>query len=304
MQTIRRTAEPIVWWRLMRPHTLTASFIPVFAGTAMALFENGFRADLFVAMLTASLLIQAATNMVNEYFDYVRGLDNEQTVGIGGTIVRDGVAPKLVRNLAYGFYGLSVLLGLYICAESSWWVALAGTVSILVSYLYSAGPLPISSTPFGELFSGLFMGPVIILITFYIQAGYLSVAAVNVSLSLGLLIGAINLSNNIRDKDGDKAHGRKTLAVLLGRRRAIKLLAGIFIAAFIWISLLSATGMVTPWALLVLLSIPKAVQAVRGFIGKSTPFEMMPAMKSTAQLNTFFGLLLSIGFMIGFFLTP
>lgn len=304
MQTIRRTAEPNVWWRLMRPHTLTASFIPVFAGTAMALFENGFRADLFVAMLLASLLIQAATNMVNEYFDYVRGLDNEKTVGIGGTIVRDGVAPKLVRNLAYGFYGLSVLLGLYICAESSWWVALAGTLSILVSYLYSAGPLPISSTPFGELFSGLFMGPVIILITFYIQTGYLSVAAVNVSLSLGLLIGAINLSNNIRDKDGDKAHGRKTLAVLLGRQRAIKLLAATFIAAFIWISLLSVTGLVTPWTLLVLFSIPKAVQAVRGFIGKSTPFEMMPAMKSTAQLNTFFGMLLSIGFMIGFFLNP
>src|SRR5690606_10376499 len=114
------------------------------------------------------------------------------------------IAPKRVRNLAYVFYLMAVVLGIYICSQSSWWVALAGTVSILVSYLYSAGPLPISSTPFGELFSGLFMGPVIILISYYIQTGYLSASALFVSLSLGLLIGAINLSNNIRDKDGDK----------------------------------------------------------------------------------------------------
>jgi 1,4-dihydroxy-2-naphthoate octaprenyltransferase len=304
MQPTLQTADLNVWWRMIRPHTLTASFIPVFSGTAMAIFDNGFRPDMFLAMLLASLLIQAATNMINEYFDYVRGLDNPASVGIGGTIVRDGIAPKLVRNLAFFFYGLAVLLGIYICAGSSWWVALAGTVSILVSYFYSAGPLPISSTPFGELFSGLFMGPVIILITYFIQTGSLSAPVVFVSLSLGLLIGAINLSNNIRDKDGDKAHGRKTLAVLLGRPKAIVLLAATFTAAFVWIALLAATGYVTPWVLLVLLSVPKAVQAVRGFIGKETPFEMMPAMKSTAQLNTFFGLLLSIGFIIGFFVAP
>lgn len=304
MQPALQPADLNVWWRMIRPHTLTASFIPVFAGTAMALSDGGFRADLFFAMLLASLLIQGATNMVNEYYDYVRGLDNEQSVGIGGTIVRDGVAPVTVRNLAFAFYGLAVLLGVYICSETSWWVAVAGTVSILVSYFYSAGPLPISSTPLGELFSGLFMGPVIILIAYFIQTGSLSAAAVCVSVSFGLTIGAINLSNNIRDRDGDASHGRRTLPVLLGRPKSIGLLAAMFAVAFIWIGLLAAWGLVTPWTLLVLLSIPKAVQAVRGFVGKRTPVDMMPAMKSTAQLNTFFGMLLSIGFVIGFFVAP
>jgi 1,4-dihydroxy-2-naphthoate octaprenyltransferase len=300
MQPALQTAEPNMWWRMIRPHTLTASFIPVFAGTAMAL-SAGVRADLFFAMLLASLLIQAATNMVNEYFDYVRGLDNEQSVGIGGTIVRDGVPAKTVRNLAFAFYGLAVVLGIYICAESSWWVALAGTVSILVSYLYSAGPLPISSTPFGELFSGLFMGPVIILIAYFIQTGSLDATAICVSVSLGLTIGAINLSNNIRDRDGDASHGRRTLPVLLGRPKSIGLLAAMFAAAFAWIGLLAIAGFITPWTLLVLLAVPKAVRAVRGFIGKETAVDMMPAMKSTAQLNTLFGLLLCAGFVIGFF---
>ena len=73
-----------VWWRLLRPHTLTASFIPVFVGTMFAFVnENVFHVQLFLAMLLASILIQAATNMFNEYYDYVRGLDNEKSVGIG-----------------------------------------------------------------------------------------------------------------------------------------------------------------------------------------------------------------------------
>lgn len=301
IQVQSTTASVQVWWRLMRPHTLTASFVPVFIGTAMALFHNQLHIPLFIAMLTASVLIQAATNMINEYFDYVRGLDNEHSVGIGGTIVRDGVSPRTVRNLAILFYLFAVAIGVYICMESSWWVAAVGSLSILVSYLYSAGPIPISSTPLGELFSGLFMGPVIIMITYYIQTKMLTMDFILLSISVGLLIGAINLSNNIRDLDGDKEHGRKTLAILLGRPRAIKLLAAIFTAAFVITIALVLLGIVTPWVLLVIFSIPKAVQAVRQFQGKTLPYEMMPAMRSTAQLNTIFGLLLAAGLVIGFF---
>lgn len=92
-----------VWWRLLRPHTLTAAFVPVFVGTMFAALEQSINFWLFAAMLLASILIQAATNMFNEYYDYVRGLDNENSVGIGGTIVRDGISPRTVLTLAFTF---------------------------------------------------------------------------------------------------------------------------------------------------------------------------------------------------------
>jgi len=85
-----------VWWQLTRPHTLTAAFAPVLLGTALAIETSGIHWGLFLAMLIASLLIQAATNMFNEYYDYVRGLDNENSIGIGGAIVRHGIKPKTV----------------------------------------------------------------------------------------------------------------------------------------------------------------------------------------------------------------
>lgn len=289
-----------MWWRLMRPHTLTASFVPVAVGTAAALYVGHVQLLLVLSMLVASMLIQAATNMFNEYFDYVKGLDTAESVGIGGTIVRDGIAPKRVLQLAITFYVIAALLGVYICAQSSWWVAVIGLICMAVGYLYSGGPYPISSTPFGELFSGVFMGTIIIMITFFIQSGRVTTDVFLLSISSTLLIGAINLANNIRDLDGDKEGGRRTLAILLGRPKAVTFLSGIFAIAFAWIAVLVAAQAVTVWALLVFLSIPKAVQASRQFRGKTKPIEMMPAMKATAQLNTFFGFLLSIGLIVGY----
>lgn len=290
-----------VWWQLMRPHTLTASFVPVILGTVLA-YEllDRIHVGLFLAMLIASILIQAATNMFNEYYDYKRGLDTEESVGIGGTIVRDGVQPKVIMRLALLFIAISILLGVYICANSSWWIAVVGLISILVGYLYTGGPLPISSTPFGEIMSGLFMGINIILISFFIQTGTITTTSILVSIPTTILIGVINLSNNIRDVKGDKEFGRKTLPVLLGRDRALIIMAGCFLISYLWIIGLIIFYNLTPWLLIVFLSTPKAYNAVKGFIGKSEPIEMMPAMKATAQTNTIFGFLLSIGFIISF----
>ncbi|PLT29306.1 1,4-dihydroxy-2-naphthoate polyprenyltransferase [Peribacillus deserti] len=291
-----------VWWQLTRPHTLTAGFVPVLVGTALALNDDAsFHIPVFICMMIATLFIQMATNMFNEYYDFKRGLDNENSIGIGGAIVREGVSPKTVLNIALSLYGLSVLLGIYICVVSSWWLALIGLICMAVGYLYTGGPLPIAYTPFGELFAGLFMGVFVILISFFIQAGYVSSNAVLVSIPVALLVGAINLSNNIRDLDGDKENGRKTLAILCGRKNAVIVLGSMMGVSYLWVIILIASGLASPWLLIVFFSVPKAVKAIKGFIGKTQPLQMMPAMKATAQTNTIFGFLLSIGLFISYF---
>ncbi|MCM2531342.1 1,4-dihydroxy-2-naphthoate polyprenyltransferase [Neobacillus pocheonensis] len=288
-----------VWWQMTRPHTLTASFVPVLLGTALALRHGKIHLGLFVAMLIASLLIQAATNMFNEYFDFKRGLDTEHSVGIGGTIVRDGIKPKTVLNLAFGFYGIALLLGVYICMNSSWWLALLGLFCMTVGYFYTGGPIPIAYTPFGEIVAGFFMGMLIILISFFIQTGMVDSTSILVSIPIMVLVGEILLSNNIRDLDGDKENGRKTLAILLGKKRAIYLLAGMFTFSYVWVLALIITGVAPVWIAIVILSAPKAIKATKGFIENSLPIQMAPAMKATAQTNTIFGFLLTVGIFIG-----
>lgn len=291
-----------VWWRLMRPHTLTASFIPVFVGTMLAYQEMNINWSLFIAMLVASMLIQAATNMFNEYYDFVLGLDTDESVGIGGTIVRDGVNPKKIRNLAILFYGISLLLGVFICIASSWWIAVIGLICMAIGYLYTGGPMPISYTPFGELFSGVLMGMVIIGITFFIQTGAITWDIIWISIPLTIFIGSLNLANNIRDRDGDKIGGRKTIAVLVGREKAITLLACLFMIAYAWTLGLILLELLPYWAFLTFLSVPKAISVIKNFRGKNEPIEMMPAMVATGKTNTFYGFLLGISLIINMFL--
>lgn len=288
-----------IWWQLTRPHTLTASFAPVFLGTMIAIRDTSIDWILFSAMLIASLLIQAATNMFNEYYDFARGLDNEKSIGIGGAIVRNGVKPKTVLGLAFILYGIAGILGIYICMQTTWWLLLVGGIAMIIGYVYTGGPYPIAYTPFGELFSGLFMGFLIVIIAFYIQTATITVDSILLAVPSTLLVAAIMMANNIRDIVGDEASGRKTLAILAGRPAAVNILLSFFVLSYLWIVVLVISGLITPWTLLVFISVLKPVKIIRIFKKHTEPLKVMPAMKDTGITNTLFAVLLAIGLLIG-----
>lgn len=283
-------------WKMTRPHTLTATFAPVILGTVMALAVTDIDWAMFAAIMIACLCLQIATNLFNEYYDFKRGLDTADSVGIGGGIVRHGLKPGNVLTVAFVLYGIAAILGVYICMNSSWWLVAIGVFGMAVGYLYTGGPLPIAYTPFGELFAGVLMGSGFVLISYFVQTGTITLDSVLISLPIAILVGAINMSNNIRDIEEDIIGGRKTLAILLGRDRAIALLMVAFIVSFAWIIGLIAVGIISPWALIVFLGIKKPIEAIRAFrIGKE---QMRVAMKSTALTNTIFSFLLAIGLFI------
>lgn len=287
-----------IGWRLTRPHTLTASFIPVLIGSALALNAGALHFGRLVAMLLASLLIQAGTNVINEYYDFKRGLDSRDSVGIGGTIVRDGVPAPLVLRIGLVMFGLAIILGVYVAAESSWWVLVIGLAAMLVGYGYSAGPRPIAYTPFGELVSGILMGGLIVVLSFFIQTNYVNGLCLLIATPPVLFIGAILMANNLRDLENDQRHGRRTLAIVLGRTVATQVFAGMLAAAYLvgigsWIWALHSA-----WPFLALASVLVAVRAVRLFQRGGSPAVMGPAMKATAAINTQFGLGLVVGLLL------
>jgi 1,4-dihydroxy-2-naphthoate octaprenyltransferase len=288
-----------VGWRLTRPFTLTASLVPVLTGTALAAAGGALRPGPAWAFLVAAMLIQAATNMFNEYFDYRRGLDTHEHVGIAGAIVRDGVSPRTVLALGWLFAGTAIALGLYISASSSWWVFAIGLACIGVAYLYSAGPVPLAYTPFGELVAGIMMGPVIVLLVYFVSTGALSPVAAVVSVPVGLLIGSILLANNLRDLEQDRQGGRRTLAIRLGRTGASRVLAGVFAAAYVIIVALVGLSLLSPWTLAVLVAGPLGVKAARGFFRFDRPGDLVPAFKATSMQLLAFGALLVIGLLVG-----
>src|SRR4030095_2574243 len=208
--------------------------LPVCVGSAVAFAIVGIRApDLFAAMLVASVLIQIATNMFNEYFDYKHGLDTPQTVGIAGAIVGGLVSPGAVFKAGTACYVVALILGLYIVYRTSPIVLLLGLASAAGGYFYTGGPIPIAYTPFGELEVFIFMGPVIVGLAYFIQADSLSPSAIWASIPLGCLVASILPAKNLRDVVADGKVGRHTVPVTLGRNVGLVIYAALLAGAFI-----------------------------------------------------------------------
>ena len=249
-----------------RPHSYPASIAPVLFGATYALgYEIKFSILKFILFLLACLLIQAATNLFNEYYDYKHGLDKVDSEGISGSIVKGNLSPKEVMVGALVLYTLAFGLGLILTFMTSIYVLLVGLVCMLAGYFYTAGKYPIAYSPFGEVVSGFFMGTIIIALSFYFQTGYVNADIIVVSIPLFIMIGAILLANNIRDLDNDKESGRRTYAILVGRNNAIKTMAISFIVVYLLNVLFIITKYASWWNLLVFVTIPLAIKIIKGF---------------------------------------
>lgn len=278
-----------------RPHSYPASIAPVLFGATYALgYESKFSILKFILFLLACLLIQAATNLFNEYYDYKHGLDKIDSEGISGSIVKGNLSPREVMIGALVLYVLAFILGLILTFMTSLYVLLVGLVCMLAGYFYTGGKYPIAYSPFGEVVSGFFMGTIIISLSFYFQTGYVNADIIVVSLPLFIMIGAILLANNIRDLDNDKESGRRTYAILVGRNNAIKTLASSFVVVYLLNIVFAVIKCVSWYNLLVLVTIPLAIKIIKGFSENNHKTTMAPFMVLTAKLTIFVGFIMSL----------
>ncbi|EUJ38005.1 1,4-dihydroxy-2-naphthoate polyprenyltransferase [Brochothrix campestris] len=286
------------WWKLLRPHTLASSYVPVFVGSAAALHYTTFKVLPFLAMLFAAFLIQTGTNLFNEYYDYKRGHDDENKVGHGGAITNEKMSASFIRNLAFLSFIIALLLGLYLCVTVSWYLALIGLISMIVGFLYTGGPLPIAHTPLGELMAGFFMGGIITYISFFIQTDFINQVIVYLSLPLILMIGNMLLANSLRDLEEDTRNGRLTLAILLGKRWGTVLYAALWLISFGWTWSLIFTIHLTPFLLLTLIAIPPAAISVIVFWRQTEVIKMIPGMANCSKAIKYYGLLTTLALLI------
>ena len=278
-----------------RPHSYPASVAPVLFGATYALgYEIKFSILKFILFLLACLLIQAATNLFNEYYDYKHGLDKIDSEGISGSIVKGNLSSREVMVGALVLYALAFVLGLILTFITSFYVLLVGLVCMLAGYFYTGGKYPIAYSPFGEVVSGFFMGTIIITLSFYFQTGYVNADIIVVSVPLFIMIGAILLANNIRDLDNDKESGRRTYAILVGRNNAIKTLTNSFVVVYFLNIVFAVTKYISWYNLLVLATIPLAIKIIKGFSANNDKKTMAPFMVLTAKLTIFVGFIMSL----------
>lgn len=226
--------------QLAAPHTWAASVTPVLLTGAIVYRDYGnLNTVLFLVLLLICILMQSAVNTLNDYHDKISGADTKDDAveASDAVLVYNDIAPVKARNLAVLFLAAAALLAVYPVVHGGWRVLAIGLTGALIVVLYSAGPMPLSHLPVGEVISGFVMGGLIPLGCYTALTGVFYPGIMGATLPVALGIAFIMLTNNTCDVDKDVRAGRKTLPVLLGRPKTLVLYK---ILMYAWVTVMGA----------------------------------------------------------------
>jgi 1,4-dihydroxy-2-naphthoate polyprenyltransferase len=286
------------WLMASRPRTLTAAMTPVVVGTALALRAHAFNAPLALAALIAAILIQIGANFANDLYDFKKGADTPDRLGPTRVTSAGLLAPRTVEIGMWLTFGLAALFGLYLIYAGGWPILAIGVASILAGIAYTGGPVPLGYIGLGDLLVFVFFGLAAVGGTFYVQAHTATPPVFFAAAAIGVLTTNILVVNNVRDADTDRAAGKRTLAVLLGRNAARGEYAVLLLVAYATPFVLWLAFAMSPWVLLALLSLPLAVRLARTVLTAADGPAMNQALAGTAQLLAVYGLLLAVGIIL------
>ena len=302
-------AKARAWKQAIRPLSLTASLVPIMVGGAIALsVVDTFNFFLFFMTLLGGLIIQAGTNMINDWKDAKR--DNENSGGIrpftgGSKMIQLG----LISRGDMGYFGIvlsciALLIGIFLITVSGLGLIPFILYGILAGLFYTneSGKFSFINLAPGiaEFLIATTFGVMMTMGTFYVQTGYYSLQSFLISLPVAIFISNVLLINQFQDSDADKKSNKNTLVVRLGKRKAKNVLIGGFILAYLIIGLLPLLNFAPTTLYVAFLSIPFAIQAIR-YAHKNydkTPGDLVPGNAHTAIAHLFTGLLLVFAFLL------
>lgn len=284
-----------IWFQAVRFFSFTASVVPILVGSALALIDGAFSFWLVGLMLIASVACHAGANLANDYYDYKRGIDTDESLGPSKVIQQELLTPDEVKQGMFVAFTIATVLGLVVVFDSGWEILALALASLAVAYFYTGGPKPLAYVGLGEIAVFIFMGPVMVCGAYYVLAGGITWESFLVSLPVGCLVAAILHANNIRDIDLDRAAGKVTVATRVGRTGAnleyVLLLAGAYVG-------LIAAMVATPsnWPILAAgITLPLAWSLSREVLAGAGPMELNLVLRKTAGLHLRVGLLISGG---------
>ena len=308
--------------KLVEIQTKAASVIPFLLGSFYTYYRYGeFSFKNAVIMFLSMIFFDMTTTALNNYVDYSKAVKKD---GYGyekhNAIVRDNLNPKIVRIIIYFMLILASILGFILYRNTNIIVLILGVISFGIGIFYSFGAIPISRTPFGEIFSGLTQGFLLIFITIYIHIynkGIVNIDLLSLNniiinfdlkeiinifiLSIPSVLGIANimLANNICDIEEDRENRRYTLPIYIGKEKSLKLFEilyyFIYIIIFVGV-IIKALPIVSILTLLVFKKVKKNIEAFKKLQTKKDTFGL--AVENFAITNIVLAITIVVGIII------
>lgn len=205
------------WIKAARPKTLLVSIAPVIMSIAIAYLFDDIKWTAAVICLIFAVMAQILSNFTNDYADGMKGADN-QRLGPQRMVASGLISPqKMLRGIV--IWGvLTFLVGCTLLYWGSWILLPFGIVILLCAFAYSAGPFPLSRHALGDVAVVLFYGIAPVVLTFFIQVGYVNYQIIIAGLAIGIIANNLLIVNNYRDAEQDAENGKKTTVTVLGKR--------------------------------------------------------------------------------------
>jgi 1,4-dihydroxy-2-naphthoate octaprenyltransferase len=291
-----RPSPAAAWWSAARPRTLTTSIAPVAVGTACAHADGGVAVAAAIAALFGAFAIQIGTNFANDVFDARRGADGPDRRGPPRAVSSGWISARAMFSAMLAAFAVATGCGVYLVAVAGWPVVAIGVASVLSGVAYTGGPYPLAYHGLGDVFVLAFFGIVATCGTAFVQRGHVPGLALIAALPIGALATAVLVVNNLRDRDGDARVGKRTLAVVLGRRGALLEYAALIASAYaILVALVAQRG---PWLALPAITLPLGLVQLRALAAAVEGPSFNRCLAATAQLVLAYGLSLALAIVL------
>jgi 1,4-dihydroxy-2-naphthoate octaprenyltransferase len=286
------------WVLAARPATLWAGVAPVVVGTALAIDDGAFDPGVFAAALVAAVAVQVGVNFANDLADAKSGADTDQRIGPPRAVAAGLLSPRAMAIGVAAAFGVAAIAGMYLTFAAGPIVPILGVASLVAALGYTAGPYPYGYHGLGEVFVFIFFGLVATVGTRFVFDESAPAEAWVSGVVMGLLATAILIANNVRDIDTDRAAGKRTLAVIIGRPATRRLFLATVAGSFVIVVIAAVGGTYPTGALLMVIAAPLALSPIRNVWRHVEGPELIAALKGTARLQIVAAVLLGAGLIV------
>ncbi len=206
----------IKWFKIIRPQTLFAALCPVVAGLLIAADERSLNGIIAAFTIFSALSLQVFCNLINDYYDFVKGADKAGRHGNARALAEGTVGLKEIRMAIFITLAFVLLSGAFLIFKGGLPIIIIGVSSIFFAYLYTATSHSLAYLGIADLFVLVYFGLLAVGGTVYLQTGNFSTQSLLTGAVCGSISTCVLIVNNIRDRADDKAVNKKTFVVRFG----------------------------------------------------------------------------------------
>jgi len=293
-----------IWFSGIRLSYLPLSLMPVLLGSVLAWTSTitpknifgSFQITHFLGAVMSVFLLQVGAHLVNDYYDFLHGVDVGNTLGPGGLIQQGYIKPKRVLEVGLLLLGLGTAIGMVLAMKGGILLSIISLIGVLCAFFYSYS---LSSKVLGEAIAFFIFGPILTIGAYIVQVGlHIPTNVFIYSLPIGLLAVATLHANNMRDIETDELAGKYTFATIVGLpvSRALYLL--LILVAYGIILFLGIPPKAPHLILLTFWTLPTLMIAITSAMRTNAPTGFHLVMSLTLKLEVLFSILLMIGLIV------